>query len=93
MKKEIINNIIPDITRERNTCYESEYEYETQEGGVYLGQEILDSGIITQVERIGFIPWLADGIIINPESKYIFWLEEKIYDLRSEMFYGVRKIS
>ena len=42
---------------------------------------------------MGFIPYLTDGIKINPTTKYVFWLQEEIGDLSSKMFYGVRKIS
>lgn len=93
MKKITINGIIPEIEIRYQPPYEEESEY--QEGRVYTGKEILESGIIQEVEKEGYIHWLVDDIKINPNARYIFWLHEEI-NLWSvgphTKFYGVRRV-
>ncbi len=51
MKEITINGIIPEVEIRYQPPYEEESEY--QEGRVYTGKEILDSGIIEEVKRQG----------------------------------------
>lgn len=96
MKKVVINGIIPEV----RTCYQPPYEEESeyQEGRVYTGREILESGIIEEVERQGYIHWLVDlddDFKINPNTQYIFWLHEEINPWGvgpHTKFYGVRRV-
>ena len=77
MKKVEIMGLIPDIeVKYQPPQYEDEGW--SQEGEVYLGREILASGIIPEVESQGYIHWVVDEIKINPNAKYIFWLSEDI---------------
>ena len=93
MKKVAINGIIPEV----RICYQPPYEEESeyQEGRVYTGREILESGIIEEVERQGYIHWLVEDIKINPNTRYIFWLHEEINPWSvgpHTKFYGVRRV-
>lgn len=72
-----IKNIVPTITSVDGDIL--------QEGKAYTGQQIIESGVIAEAEADGYIPWLMDGIGINPATLYTFWLDE------GQMFYGVRK--
>ncbi len=91
--KEIINGIIPEIEIRYQPPYEEESEF--QEGRVYAGREILESGIIEEAERQGYIHWLVGEIKINPNRQYIFWLHEEINPWGVDSytkFYGIRRV-
>jgi hypothetical protein len=93
MKKITINGIIPEIEVHYQPPYEEESEY--QEGRVYTGKEILDSGIIEKVKRQGYICWLVGDFKINPNNQYIFWLHEEIDPWSAGphvKFCGVRRV-
>ena len=93
MKKITINGIIPEVEIRYQPPYEEESEY--QEGLIYAGKEILDSGIIQEVEEEGYIHWLVGEIKINPSRQYIFWLHEEINPWSVgpyTKFYGVRRV-
>ena len=93
MKKITIGGIIPELEIRYQPPYEEESEY--QEGRVYTGREILESGIIEEAERQDYIHWVVDDIKINPNARYIFWLHEEInlWSVGSyTKFYGVRRI-
>ena len=93
MKKITINGIIPEIEIRYQPPYEEESEY--QEGRVYTGREILESGIIEEAKRQGYIHWLVGEIKINPNRQYIFWLHEEINPWSvgpHSKFYGVRRV-
>ena len=93
MKKITIGGIIPEVEIRYQPPYEEENEY--QEGLIYAGKEILDSGIIQEVEEEGYIHWLVGEIKINPNRQYIFWLHEEINPWGvgpHSKFYGVRRV-
>ena len=93
MKKITIGGIIPEVEIRYQPPYEEENEY--QEGLIYAGKEILDSGIIQEVEEEGYIHWLVGEIKINPNRQYIFWLHEEINPWSvgpHAKFYGVRRV-
>ena len=93
MKKVAINGIVPEV----RICYQPPYEEDSeyQEGLIYTGKEILESGIIQEVEKEGYIHWLVEDIKINPNTRYIFWLHEEINPWSvgpHTKFYGVRRV-
>jgi len=93
MKKITINGIIPEVEIRYQPPYEDESE--SWEGGIYTGKEIIESGIIEEVEKRGYIHWLVDDIKINPSRQYIFWLHEEINPWSigpHAKFYGVRRV-
>ena len=58
------HGIIPEVEIRYQPPYEDESE--SWEGGIYTGKEIIESGIIEEVEKRGYIHWLVGEIKINP---------------------------